>query len=365
MLRNVERAILGDREPEPASAFWDELGVSASAPQACAAGAVNHADVIASGRGGSCCEGGGALRVFGWEDLPVSESTASCKNFILRHPVAHSKSPAMYNALYARLGLPWSYDFMDCPTVEQAERFVAARGFRSINVTTPYKPLAFEAATARFLGEAREGRQRAGRQRRRADRLQRRRPRLHRLSRARGRGFLRGARGCVRHRPTALSILHAAALAGAAEVTMVGRDKERSRAVLEEYASMFATLASTAIGMPAANERHLSFGQAYDHVSLKFGSYTTSTRAIAAADVVIDATPLGMKQGDPAPFDVDLIGPDQVVFDVVYGHGETALVSAARAAGPLPSTARACWSLRRWPRRASCAISPSRYEPVV
>lgn len=58
LLRNVECAILGDREPEPAPAFWDELGVPASAPQACAAGAVNHADVIASGRGGSCCEGG-------------------------------------------------------------------------------------------------------------------------------------------------------------------------------------------------------------------------------------------------------------------------------------------------------------------
>lgn len=276
----------------------------------------------------------GALRFFGWKDLPVSESTASCKNFILGHPVAHSKSPAMYNALYARLGLPWSYDFMDCPTVEQAERFVAARGFRSINVTTPYKPLAFEAATVR----ASSAKLAKG-----ANVLV-----------AKGDALIAynvDGQGCIGFLeragvdfsearvvvcgtgPTALSILHAAALAGAAEVTMVGRDKERSRAVLEEYASMFATLASTAIGMPAANERHLSFGQAYDHVSLKFGSYTTSTRAIAAADVVIDATPLGMKQGDPAPFDVDLIGSDQVVFDVVYGHGETALVSAARAAG--------------------------------
>ncbi len=118
-----------------------------------------------------------------------------------------------------------------------------------------------------------------------------------------------------------------------AEVTLVGRDKARSRAVLEEYAATFGMLASTAIDMPAADDRHLGFGQAYEHVSLKFGSYTTSTRAIASADVVIDATPLGMKKGDPAPFDVDLIGSDQVIFDVVYGHGETALVSAARSAG--------------------------------
>ena len=55
----------------------------------------------------------------------------------------------MYNAFYARLGLPWTYDFMDCPTFEQAERFVTARDFFSINITTPYKPLAFDAATVR------------------------------------------------------------------------------------------------------------------------------------------------------------------------------------------------------------------------
>ncbi len=103
--------------------------------------------------------------------------------------------------------------------------------------------------------------------------------------------------------------------------------------MLEEYAATFGMLASTAIDMPAADDRHLGFGQAYEHVSLKFGSYTTSTRAIASADVVIDATPLGMKKGDPAPFDVDLISSDQVIIDVVYGHGETALVSRSTFGG--------------------------------
>ena len=40
-----------------------------------------------------------------------------------------------------------------------------------------------------------------------------------------------------------------------------------------------------------------------------------------------------MKAGDPAPFDTTLLSADQTVFDVVYGHGETALARAARAAG--------------------------------
>ena len=47
----------------------------------------------------------------------------------------------------------------------------------------------------------------------------------------------------------------------------------------------------------------------------------------------ISATPLGMKPKDPAPFDTDLLSCGQTVFDVVYGHGETALIAAARATG--------------------------------
>ena len=48
---------------------------------------------------------------------------------------------------------------------------------------------------------------------------------------------------------------------------------------------------------------------------------------------MVNATPLGMQAGDPAPFDTALFQPGQRAFDVVYGHGETAFVAGARAAG--------------------------------
>ncbi|MEG0147290.1 MAG: shikimate dehydrogenase, partial [Raoultibacter sp.] len=41
----------------------------------------------------------------------------------------------------------------------------------------------------------------------------------------------------------------------------------------------------------------------------------------------------GMHPDDAAPFDTALLSAGQVVFDVVYGHGETKLLAAARAAG--------------------------------
>ena len=49
------------------------------------------------------------------------------KLYVLGHPVSHSKSPVMYNAVYEKAGLPWHYGLMDVPTVPEAETFLAAR----------------------------------------------------------------------------------------------------------------------------------------------------------------------------------------------------------------------------------------------
>lgn len=264
----------------------------------------------------------------------VSGSAHAEKLYVLGHPVAHSKSPAMYNAVYEKLGLSWHYGLMDCETEAEARSFLEKRDFVSINITTPYKPLALEAATARAA---------SARLAKGANVLVRKDDLLI--------AYNTDGQGCIAYLercgfdfagksvvvcgtgPTSLAILHAAAIAGAAEVVLVGRDKEKAAAVLREYAKEFDLLAHATIDLPAAKGHHLSFKQAYDHVSLKFGSYSTSTNAISQADLIIDATPLGMKPGDPAPFDTSLLSADQMVFDVVYGHGETALAKAAREAG--------------------------------
>lgn len=256
------------------------------------------------------------------------------KLYVLGHPIAHSKSPVMYNAAYERLGLPWHYGAMDLPDALDARAFLKKRDFLSVNITTPYKPLAFELATAR----AASARLACG-----ANVLVRKGDALI--------GYNTDGRGCVAYLeragfdfggkrvavcgtgPTSLAILHAAAQAGADEVLLLGRDKDRAAEVLRSYADEYGLLARATIDLPAADEGHLSFREAYDHVCFKYGSYATSTCAIAAADLIVDATPLGMAAGDPAPFDTALLHEGQWVFDAVYGHGETALVAAARAAG--------------------------------
>ena len=256
------------------------------------------------------------------------------KLFILGHPISHSKSPVMYNAVYERLGLPWHYGFADLDDPKQAQAFLRARDFLSVNITTPYKPLAYEAADVRAASaQLAHG----------ANVLVNKAGTLIAYN-VDGQGcvsFLERAGvdfagKCVAvcgTGPTALAILHAVAQAGADEALLVGRDKDRAEAVMRAYAADYKRLAEGAIDLPASEPHHLSFCEAYEHVRLKYGSYATSTRALAAADVIIDATPLGMKPGDPAPFDASLLSARQTVFDVVYGHGTTALVSAARAAG--------------------------------
>lgn len=50
-------------------------------------------------------------------------------------------------------------------------------------------------------------------------------------------------------------------------------------------------------------------------------------------DLVSNATPMGMADGDPLPLDPSHLQPSMFVGDVVAGHGETRLIGAARKAG--------------------------------
>ncbi|WP_139650701.1 shikimate dehydrogenase family protein [Raoultibacter phocaeensis] len=254
--------------------------------------------------------------------------------YLLGHPIGHSKSPAMYHALYAELGLPWNYASKDCATEDEARAFLEAREFFSINITTPYKPLAFEVATMRSA----TAKLACG-----ANMLVRKNGALI--------AYNVDGEGCVDYLertgfrfsgaevvvcgtgPTALSIFHACALAGARRVVLVGRDLDRTRDAFQAYTEQYRTLAYATVDLPVARENRLSFRTAFEKVDFAFGSYETATKVFTEADLIVNATPLGMRKGDPAPFDTSLLREGQTVFDAVYGHGLTALVSGAEAAG--------------------------------
>ncbi len=59
----------------------------------------------------------------------------------------------------------------------------------------------------------------------------------------------------------------------------------------------------------------------------------TGSNDPAGFDVVVNATPLGMKEGDPLPFDVTRIDPAAMVGEVVMKTEYTPLLQAALAKG--------------------------------
>ena len=59
----------------------------------------------------------------------------------------------------------------------------------------------------------------------------------------------------------------------------------------------------------------------------------TGSNDPAGFDLVVNATPMGMNEGDPLPMDVSRLSPDTFVGEVVMRHETTAFLAAAQAHG--------------------------------
>lgn len=66
---------------------------------------------------------------------------------------------------------------------------------------------------------------------------------------------------------------------------------------------------------------------------LKKGRVSIGPPDPTGCDMVCNATPMGMSDSDPLPVEVGLLTSSMFVGDVIAGHGETALIRAAHAAG--------------------------------
>ena len=249
------------------------------------------------------------------------------KLYVLGHPVGHSKSPAMYNAAFQAMGLKWEYGFADIESPADARRFVNVRNWRALNVTMPYKPMAFEVATVRSAAaDVAQG----------ANVLVNWGRRVY-ADNTDGKGcaaYLRrcgvqlaGARVAVCGTgPTARAIMHAFAQAGASRVALFSRDGQKALHMLAGYRD--AVEARCALEARRGQEASV-----LSEAELCACAYADGAGELAQASVIVDATPLGMKPGDPAPFDTEVLSAGQTVLDVVYGHGESALLHAARESG--------------------------------
>lgn len=258
---------------------------------------------------------------------PVDATTRVCA--VLGHPIKHSASPALQNAAFATLGLNWRYLAFDVPPALLGDALAGAKAMRfvGLNLTVPHKLLAFdmvdaldESATAwgavntiRFeaqdgaggwvplphLDAASVGEVRARGFNTDADALVQALRQDLGLELAGTRVLLLGAGGAGR--VAALKL----AAEQVAHLFLVNRTRSKAEALAEEIRRRHPNAAVT-LGYPASE-----------------------------VDLVLNATSLGLRAEDPAPFDEARFSWSSAgaAYDMIYRPSETRFLRQAKAAG--------------------------------
>ncbi len=236
---------------------------------------------------------------------------------VIGTPLGHSLSPAIHNAAYAHRRLDWVYIPLEVPDEAGLRRVVAAASslpFVGFNVTMPFKQAVMElcdevAAAAEMAGAVNTvhctdgrlvGYNTDGRGLTEALEVEA--------------GFTAADKDIVvlGAGGAAGAALVALMLARAARITVVNRNLERA----EDLVGRLVRHAGTVdLGVEALDE---------------------ARDAVLAADLVLNATPLGMRRGDPSPVPADWVRPGQVRYDMVYGtKAPTAFVEQGREGGAI------------------------------
>ena len=233
---------------------------------------------------------------------------------VIGDPVRHSLSPALHNAGFAHLGLDWTYVAFEVSAGGGAGAVAAMRalGIEGLSVTMPLKAEVAEACdelapVAAMLGAV-------NCVRRSGDRLI--------GENTDGVGFLNSMRIQADVEPAGM---HAVVLGagGAARAVVVALVSEGASVTIVNRSSESA-MRAVALGNKAAAQAGLGSSMAV---------MVGGPSSVTDADLVINATPLGMYGTDPMPTDPDLLHHRQVVVDLIYTPAMTPILEAADEAG--------------------------------
>ena len=245
----------------------------------------------------------------------LAELCADVRLGVIGNPIAHSKSPQMQQAALNDAGQPYRYVRLQADTdeggFEAMLAALAARGFLGVNVTVPFKKKAFAAAVQADALSTLCGA---------ANTLVRKEDGWH-CHNTDGPGFERAIQE-LSGRPLAdmrVVLLGACGGAGSALAAQCALSHCRTLTLVNrprpELEQMAATLAP-----------HYGAPIPYCHFDT-----AELQAAVAEADLIINATSLGLKEGDSLPLPAEWLNPGQIVYDIVTHH--TPLQQAAAARG--------------------------------
>ncbi len=240
---------------------------------------------------------------------------AEVKLGVIGNPIAHSKSPQMQQAALNEAGLPYRYVRLLADTEEGAfERLLAAladRGFTGVNVTVPFKKKAFAAAVQADALSTLCGA---------ANTLVLKEEGWHCYN-TDGPGFERaihelGGKGLNNLR---IVILGACGGAGSALAAQCALSNCPALTLINRPRPELETLASTL--------------RPHTQGSISTCHFNTpeAREAVKQADLVVNATSLGLHEGDALPLPAEWLQSGQMVYDIVT-H-DTPLSRAAKEKG--------------------------------
>ncbi len=265
---------------------------------------------------------------------------------LLGHPVGHSLSPAMHNAAFQALGINATYSLLDVQPgdIPLTLEDLREKKYGGLNVTIPHKEAAYRFLAAKHAL---------------TDTAQTLRTVNTVVFQPDGSllgdntdapGFLDALKEAFRTSPRGKRVLLigcggagravalTCAMQGAASILVADLNLASRRRLL-------LALRKAAPGLPVA-------GVALDPKRL-------AARA-RECDLILQATPVGMKPGDPSLLPAEAFHSKQIVFDLIYNPAVTPFLATARAAGARTSNglgmllhqgARAfqCWTHRKPP----------------
>jgi len=259
---------------------------------------------------------------------PINAATRYCA--VYGWPVKHSASPAMQNAGLAALGLNWRYLAFETNPADLRAAIAGAQAmkFIGLNLTVPHKLLALDMVdeldeSARTWGAVNTIRFEA------KDRTGQWQPlRLVPGDEAielRAHGFNTDADAITRSLREDLGVEPRGA-----RVVLLGAGGAGRVAALKLAAEGAAELFLINRTTNKAEEIATSIRQRYPKVSVVIG-YPRD----GVADLLLNATSLGLKSGDGSPLDERLfpLKSAKAVYDMIYRPAETPLLEAAKAAG--------------------------------
>jgi shikimate dehydrogenase len=223
---------------------------------------------------------------------------------IIGDPVAHSRSPAIWNAAFDATGLDWMFVAFPVRSGQGSAALdgMRALGIAGLSVTMPHKSDAAKACDELTPT---------------ADALQA----VNAVANVDGRllGSSTDGEGFIRS-------LHDEDVDPSGKRVLIVGAGGAARAIAHALGGLGATV-SVAARRPDAAARAAELAPGGEAVA--WGDLETR---LADADMIVNATPIGMG-GEPPTFDVDLVTPDHVVVDTVYHPAATPLLASARARG--------------------------------